>query len=132
VSALRADRSLLASPVLIQRISRREETSVFVWVFHRITGLVLVVVLCAQLMTGFFQASASNAEMVKTIAGLHKHALLVSLLVFAAIFHGLYGIRTILLDLGMKRERLLFWIANVLGLVLFVSFLLHYFWIAAA
>lgn len=104
----------------------------FVWVFHRITGLVLIVVLCAQVMTGFFQASASNAEMVKTVAGLHKHTLLVSLLVFAAIFHGLYGIRTILLDLGMKRERLLFWIANVLGLVLFAGFLLHYFWIVAA
>jgi succinate dehydrogenase/fumarate reductase cytochrome b subunit len=85
-----------------------------------------------QLGTGFFQASSSNAESVKTLASLHKHALLGCLLVLTATFHGLYGIRTILLDLGVQRERLLFWVATVLGCAFFVVFLVFYFRLVAA
>ena len=104
----------------------------FVWLFHRITGVLLIGLLLIQLGTGFFQASSSNLEWVKTLAGLHKHALLSCLLVFVATFHGLYGIRTILLDLGVQRERLLFWAATVLGCVFFVVFLVLYFRLVAA
>lgn len=104
----------------------------FVWIFHRITGILLIALLGAQLVTGFFQASISNLESVKTIAGLHKHAGLVCLLVFCATFHALYGVRTILLDLGLKHERLQFWVATALGTVLFAAFLLHYFGLVAA
>ena len=41
---------------------------------------------------------------------------------FCVIFHGLYGLRTMILDLGRKRERLLFWSCTVLGSVLFAAF----------
>jgi succinate dehydrogenase/fumarate reductase cytochrome b subunit len=105
---------------------------VFVWLFHRITGVLLIVLLVLQLATGFFQASSSNLESVKATAGLHSHALLSCLLVFVATFHGLYGLRTILLDLGVQRERLLFWAATVLGSVFFVVFLVLYFRLIAA
>ena len=47
-------------------------------------------------------------------------------MVFLFIFHSLYGIRTILMDMGVCREKLLFWGANVLGLVMFTVFLLLY------
>ncbi len=47
-------------------------------------------------------------------------------MVFLFIFHSLYGVRTILMDLGLGREKLLFWCANVLGLVIFAVFLLVY------
>jgi succinate dehydrogenase cytochrome b556 subunit len=105
---------------------------VFVWLFHRISGVFLIVLLAAQLFTGFFQASASNAESVRTVAALHKHAFLNVVLVFCVIFHGLYGVRTIILDLGVKQERLLFWCCTVLGSVLFVAFLICYFRYVAA
>ena len=95
----------------------------FVWIFHRISGLLLIFLLSLQLLTGYFQSSPSNSETVKALARLHNHAILVGLLVFLIIFHGLYGLRTILMDLGVRRERLLFWIATILGLALFVSFL---------
>ncbi len=95
----------------------------FVWVFHRISGVLLIFLLSLQLLTGFFQSSLSNSETVKALAGLHDHAILVSLLAFLIIFHALYGLRTILMDLGVRRERLLFWIATTLGVVLFVGFL---------
>jgi len=99
---------------------------VFVWIFHRISGVLLVFLLTLQLLTGFFQSSPSNSETVKTLARLHNHAVLVGLLVFLIIFHALYGLRTILMDLGSRRERLLFWIATILGVMLFVGFLVAF------
>ncbi len=104
----------------------------FVWVFHRISGVLLIFLLIFQLSTGFFQASSSNSELVRTVAPLHRHPVAICLLVFLLIFHALYGVRTILMDLGLERERLLFWICNILGLILFAVFLVLYFtWIAA-
>jgi succinate dehydrogenase/fumarate reductase cytochrome b subunit len=100
---------------------------VFVWLFHRISGALLIGLLSVQLITGFFQASSSNADLVKTIASLHRHAVMNGVLVFCVIFHGLYGIRTIVLDFGVKRERLLFWVCTALGAILFAVFLFCYF-----
>ncbi len=99
----------------------------FVWAFHRISGVVLIGLLAFQLFTGFFQASSSNSAAVQTMAALHRHAGINCLLVFCVIYHGLYGLRTIALDLGMKRERLLFWICTIAGSVLFAGFLVEYF-----
>jgi succinate dehydrogenase cytochrome b556 subunit len=104
-----------------------EEILVFVWIVHRITGVLLIVLLLVQLITGFLQASTANSPLVKTLAGLHSHAGLVCLLVWAATFHGLYGLRTIALDFGLRRERLLFWAATILGVLLCGVFLVLYF-----
>lgn len=99
----------------------------FVWIFHRISGLLLIVLLAYQLSTGFWQAKGGEAESLKTVAALHRHAVLNCLLVFLVIFHGLYGLRTIVLDLGLRRERLLLWSCTVLGTVAFAAFLAFYF-----
>jgi succinate dehydrogenase cytochrome b556 subunit len=95
----------------------------FVWIFHRISGVLLIVLVAFQLVTGFFQASTANSELVKAMADLHKHATLNCLMVFFFIFHALYGVRTILMDLGVKAEKLLFWACTILGLVVFGIFL---------
>lgn len=94
----------------------------FVWIFHRITGVLLIVLLAMQLTTGYFQTSTSSSDAVRVMADLHRHAVVNCLLVFLVVFHGLYGLRTILLDLGMRREKLLFWLSTGLGIVLFVIF----------
>ncbi len=99
----------------------------FVWIFHRISGALLIFLLVFQFSTGFLQASSTQAEWLKTAAALHRHAPMICLLVFLVIFHGLYGLRTILLDLGLKRERLLFWGCTGLGSVVFAAFLVFYF-----
>ena len=98
----------------------------FVWVFHRLSGVVLIVLLSLQLVTGFFQSSPSQSEFVKSVAGLHRHTPVVCLTVFLLIFHALYGLRTILLVLGIGRERPLLWGCNLLGAVLFGAFLVLY------
>ena len=99
----------------------------FVWVFHRVSGILLIGFLSLQLFTGLFQASASNSAAVKAIAALHKNAALNCVLVFLVVFHAMYGVRTIILDLGSKRERLLFWCCTILATVIFACFLVAYF-----
>lgn len=98
----------------------------FVWVFHRVSGVLLIFLIAFQVVTGLFQASTSNSEAVKTVADLHRHGTLNCLLVFFFIFHALYGLRTIALDLGATRENLILWICNILGLVLFAAFLVFF------
>ena len=98
----------------------------FVWIFHRVSGVLLIFLLLLQLVTGFFQASTSNSDLVVAMAKLHEHAVLNCLMVFLLVFHSLYGIRTILMDLGLGREKLLFWCSNALGLLIFVAFLVLY------
>jgi succinate dehydrogenase cytochrome b556 subunit len=109
---------------------------VFVWIFHRISGLLLIVLLALQMFTGFFLASASRSassdDLAVTLKNLHNHQVVLCLLVFLVIFHGLYGIRTILIDLGVKKEKHLFWACTLAGLVLFVAFLILYFTLVAA
>jgi succinate dehydrogenase cytochrome b556 subunit len=103
-----------------------EDFAVFVWLFHRISGVLLIFLITFQLLTGFFQASSSNQELVATVADLHRHTALNCVMVFLFIFHALYGVRTILMDAGVKAERLLFWVFTVLGFTLFAAFLVTY------
>jgi succinate dehydrogenase cytochrome b556 subunit len=101
---------------------KRRIRGVFVWIFHRLSGVLLIILLGLQLATGLAQASPSPEQWVQTVAALHRHGVLLGLTVFLLVFHGLYGVRTILLDLGVRRERLLFWCCNASGLVLFGLF----------
>ena len=103
----------------------------FVWIFHRVTGVLLIFLLGFQLFTGFYQASSSNQEFVAVIADLHRHAALNCVMVFCAMFHASYGIRTILMDLGLRREKLLFWVCTLVAAALYVTFLVLFFELVA-
>ncbi len=104
----------------------------FVWLFHRISGILLVILLPVQLITGVFQIGSGTVQVSRTMAAVHGHAFLNSLLAFLVIFHGLYGVRTILLDCGVGHEKLLFWICSVSGILLFAAFLLLSMMVATA
>ena len=95
----------------------------FAWIFHRVSGVLLILLLLLQVFTGYFQANPTVSEDVQESAfELHKQVYLNSFLVFLFIFHSLYGIRTILMDLGVRKEKLLFWAFTGLGLLLFAAF----------
>jgi succinate dehydrogenase cytochrome b556 subunit len=95
----------------------------FVWIFHRVSGVLLIFLVAVQLATGLVQASTANAAWLQTMAELHKQPTLNCLMVFLFTFHALYGIRTILLDVGVRAERLLFWACTIAGVVLYGAFL---------
>jgi succinate dehydrogenase/fumarate reductase cytochrome b subunit len=107
----------------------KEEFAVFVWLFHRISGVLLVVLLPIQIITGVLQTTSTPAARV--IRDIHALALLNIVLAFLVVFHGLYGVRAMLLDLGIKGERLLFWICTVVGSLVFLAFLVLYLVVSA-
>lgn len=97
----------------------------FVWVFHRISGILLIVLVGLKFLTSFFLMTKDQKPDWALV--LHTNPLSDTLLIIAVVFHALYGLRTVIIDLGVRREKLLFWIFTVLGIVLTGALLVVYF-----
>ncbi len=97
----------------------------FVWIFHRLSGLILILLLGLKFVTSFFlmtQAQKPDWALV-----LHTNPFSDTLLIILIVFHAFYGLRTVIIDLGMRKEKLLFWIFTLLSLVMSVFLLVVYF-----
>ena len=97
----------------------------FVWVFHRISGILLIVLLAIKFITSFFLMTKGQKPDWALV--LHTNPLTDTLLILSGVYHAFYGLRTIILDLGLKREKQLFWISTILAAMLSVFLLLVYF-----
>lgn len=97
----------------------------FVWVFHRISGILLIVLVGLKFLTSFFLMTKDQKPDWALV--LHTNPLSDTLLIIAVVFHALYGLRTVIIDLGVRREKLLFWIFTVLGIILTGALLVVYF-----
>jgi succinate dehydrogenase/fumarate reductase cytochrome b subunit len=58
---------------------------------------------------------------------LHVNPLTDVLLIIVAVFHAFYGLRTILYDLGIKKEKALFWIFTILATLCCAGLIFIYF-----
>lgn len=97
----------------------------FVWIFHRISGLLLILLLGIKLLTALFLMTRGKKP--DWALALHTNALVDVLLIVLLVTHALYGLRTVILDLGVRREKTLFWVFTVLGFVLSAVLLALYF-----
>lgn len=97
----------------------------FVWVFHRVSGLLLIALLGIKFLTSFFLMTKNQKPDWALV--LHTNKLTDTLLIILVVFHGLYGLRTIIMDMGSRREKLLFWVFTILGVVLSAGLLAVYF-----
>jgi len=97
----------------------------FVWVFHRISGLLLILLLGIKFLTSFFLMTQQQKPDWALV--LHTNPFADSLLILLVVYHALYGLRTVLIDLGLRKEKLLFWIFTVLGGVMSAALLIVYF-----
>ena len=97
----------------------------FVWIFHRLSGLVLILLLGLKLVTSFFLMT--KAQKPDWALVLHTNPLSDTLLIVLIVFHAFYGLRTIIIDLGVRKEKLLFWIFTLLSLVMSAFLLVVYF-----
>jgi len=101
------------------------KTEMFVWVFHRVTGLLLIGFLGVKFLTSFFLMTKDTKP--DWALFLHTNPLIDAVLIISVVYHALYGLRTVILDLGLRREKLLFWIFTVLGTVVSAALLVLYF-----
>ena len=97
----------------------------FVWVVHRITGILLIVLLSLKFLTSFFLMTKEQKPDWALV--LHANPLSDTLLIIAVVFHALYGLRTVIIDLGLRREKLLFWLFTILGVGLTGALVVVYF-----
>jgi succinate dehydrogenase/fumarate reductase cytochrome b subunit len=97
----------------------------FIWLFHRISGAILIVLIGIKILTGYFLLPKDNKP--DWALSLHRHPVIDILIVVLFTFHSMYGIRTIIIDLGFRKEKLLFWLSNILAAI--ISAVLIYFFV---
>jgi succinate dehydrogenase cytochrome b556 subunit len=97
----------------------------FIWLFHRISGATLIVLIGIKILTGYFLLPKDNRP--DWALSLHRHPVIDVLILILFTFHSIYGIRTIIIDFGYRKEKQLFWISNIAASV--VSAILIYFFV---
>jgi succinate dehydrogenase/fumarate reductase cytochrome b subunit len=97
----------------------------FVWVFHRVSGLLLIVLLGVKFLTSFFLMTKEQKPDWALV--LHTNPLTDTILIISIVFHALYGLRTVIIDLGVNKEKLLFRVFTILGVVSSAILLIIYF-----
>jgi succinate dehydrogenase/fumarate reductase cytochrome b subunit len=85
----------------------------FAWLFHRISGLFLIILLGIKILSGFYLFTKDKKPDWALL--LHRQPMVDILIMVLLSFHVFYGIKTILYDLGIRKEKLLFWSSTVLG-----------------
>jgi len=97
----------------------------FIWLFHRISGVILIVLFSIKIFTSFFLFTKDKKP--DWALSLHRQPVLDVLILILFTFHSLYGLRTIAIDLGYRKEKQLFWIANVAATVISAALIILYF-----
>ncbi|MCM3761850.1 hypothetical protein M3212_13815 [Alkalihalobacillus oceani] len=88
------------------------------WLIQRITAVLLIILLPLKIYSGY--ALIGKLPGGTLVASLHINAAVDTLLLFAVIFHALYGIRVLLIEVGIvKDNRSIFTIFTLLGAILF-------------
>jgi len=96
----------------------------FIWLFHRTSGLILILLFALKIFSAFFLYTKDKKP--DWALGIHRNPVLDVLILVLFTFHSIYGLRTIAIDLGYRKEKQLFWLSNVLGCVISAALLFLY------
>ena len=97
----------------------------FVWVFHRISGLLLIILLAIKFLTACFLMTKGQKPDWALV--LHTNPLTDTLLIILGVYHAFYGVRTVIMDMGFRKEKLLFYFFTLLGAAVSAALLILYF-----
>ena len=96
----------------------------FIWLFHRTSGLLLIVLLSMKIFSAYFLYTKDKKP--DWALGIHRNPVLDILILVLFTFHSLYGLRTIAVDLGYRKEKRLFWLSNMLGCIISAALVFIY------
>ncbi len=97
----------------------------FIWFFHRISGVSLIILFGIKILTSFFLYTKDKKP--DWALSLHRQPIIDVLILILFTFHSIYGIRTIIMDFGYKKEKRLFWLSN--GVASIISAFLLYIYV---
>src|SRR5512133_1212052 len=97
----------------------------FIWLFHRISGVTLIVLFGIKILTSYFLFTKDKKP--DWALSLHRHPVLDILILILFTFHSVYGLRTIAIDLGYRKEKQLFWVSNITASVIAAGLVYVYF-----
>ena len=92
----------------------------FVWLFHRVSGIALLILMTVKVATGLATAGRMGPNIQNSLGLWHQAKVLDIPLLFFLLYHGFYGVRTMLLDLGAGNEKTVFWAATLSASLTFV------------
>lgn len=97
----------------------------FIWFFHRISGAALIILFGIKILTSFFLMGQDKKP--DWALSLHRQPIVDVLILILFTFHSIYGIRTIVMDFGVRNEKQLFLAANIAASVVSLFLLYMYF-----
>src|SRR3990170_5682028 len=96
----------------------------FIWLFHRISGVSLVLLIGIKILTSYFLFTKDKKP--DWALSLHRQPVLDVLILILFTFHSIYGLRTIAFDLGWRKEKLLFVLSNSVASALALTLIYLY------
>ncbi|OPX94211.1 MAG: Succinate dehydrogenase/Fumarate reductase transmembrane subunit [Syntrophorhabdus sp. PtaB.Bin006] len=85
----------------------------FIWLFHRISGVSLIILVGIKILTSFFLLTKDKRP--DWALSLHRQPILDVMILVLFTFHSIYGLRTIIIDFGYRKEKSLFLWSNVVA-----------------
>jgi succinate dehydrogenase/fumarate reductase cytochrome b subunit len=96
----------------------------FIWLFHRISGGLLILLFGIKILTSYFLFTKDKKP--DWALSLHRHPVLDVLILILFTFHSIYGLRTIAIDLGYRKEKQLFLLSNIVASLIAVVLIYMY------
>ncbi len=97
----------------------------FIWLFHRISGVCLIVLFGIKILTSYFLFNQDKKP--DWALSLHRQPVVDVLILVLFTFHSIYGIRTVVMDLGYRNEKRLFLVSNAAASLISAILLYMYF-----
>lgn len=97
----------------------------FIWLFHRISGVSLIVLFGVKILTSFFLFTKDSKP--DWALSLHRQPVLDVLILILFTFHSIYGLRTIIMDFGYRNEKRLFVLSNTVASIIAAVLISLYF-----
>jgi succinate dehydrogenase/fumarate reductase cytochrome b subunit len=94
--------------------------SVLIRIFHRWSGLLLIIFVSLKLLSGFIIAGDLDILNLSTGYRIHYAKFVDIPLIFFFIFHALYGILKIIMSRGIRNKMMAFTVTTIFGIVIFI------------
>ena len=88
------------------------------WLIHRISGLLMIGLFAVKFVTAFYLLPDEKPSWA---VFLHRYPAVDISLIILVSFHTCFGLKNILYDIGLRKEKLLVYTAAIVGLALSVT-----------